>query len=225
MENMRFYTKYKEVPETAKREIKGGRLSGKTDINPMWRIKALTELFGPCGIGWYYVPTHREFHEGSNGTIAIFQDIELFYKEGEEWSKPVSGSGGSMFVAKETNSLFTNDEAIKMATTDAISVAAKELGIGADVYWEKDKTKYAPTPSENKKQEQQQKKEAKDQEFDNLLTEYKAKVRRLTGDAAEDIAAYFKAKHNEDIYNVTPAKLRLALRSVDRKLAQADPTT
>lgn len=30
-----------------------------------------------------------------------------------------------------------------MATTDAISVACKQLGIGADIYWDKDKTKYS----------------------------------------------------------------------------------
>ena len=31
---------------------------------------------------------------------------------------------------------------VKMALTDAISVACKSLGIGADVYWNKDNTKY-----------------------------------------------------------------------------------
>ena len=54
MDNLFFYEKGREVPANAKREIDGGRLKGKTDINPMWRIKKLTELFGPCGIGWYY---------------------------------------------------------------------------------------------------------------------------------------------------------------------------
>ena len=39
-----------------------------------------------------------------------------------------------------------------MALTDAISVACKALGMGADVYWEKDNTKYnqpngQPAPS------------------------------------------------------------------------------
>ena len=47
-----------------------------------------------------------------------------------------------MFVAKESKGLHTSDECFKMAMTDAISVACKALGIGADVYWEKDKTKY-----------------------------------------------------------------------------------
>ena len=35
-----------------------------------------------------------------------------------------------------------NDEAFKMAETDALSVACKKLGIGADIYWAGDNTKY-----------------------------------------------------------------------------------
>ena len=37
----------------------------------------------------------------------------------------------------------TSDECYKMAYTDAIGVAAKALGIGADVYWAAGRTKYS----------------------------------------------------------------------------------
>ena len=47
-----------------------------------------------------------------------------------------------MFAAKEKNGIYVSDECFKMATTDAISVACKQLGFGADVYWQGDKTKY-----------------------------------------------------------------------------------
>ena len=50
-EKLSIYNQCKTVPDEAKKEIKGGRLKGMTDINPMWRIKKLTEMFGPCGIG------------------------------------------------------------------------------------------------------------------------------------------------------------------------------
>ena len=43
MENLGIYERVRQVPEAAKRSIQAGRLKGKTDINPMWRIKALTE--------------------------------------------------------------------------------------------------------------------------------------------------------------------------------------
>lgn len=49
---MEIYNKARVVPGEAKKPIQAGRLKGMTDINPMYRIKTLTELFGPCGVGW-----------------------------------------------------------------------------------------------------------------------------------------------------------------------------
>jgi hypothetical protein len=51
MNNLEIYEKVRAVPQEAQKPISGGRLSGKTDINPMWRIKVLTETFGVCGFG------------------------------------------------------------------------------------------------------------------------------------------------------------------------------
>lgn len=142
MDNLRIYESVRSVPEEAKKNIAGGRLKGMTDINPMWRIKKLTEVFGPCGIGWYTVIKEKRLEVGANGEIAAFMDIELYVKIDGEWSKPIPGTGGSMLVEKERNGLYTNDECFKMAYTDALSVACKALGFGADVYWDKDKSKY-----------------------------------------------------------------------------------
>ena len=51
---MEIYEKMQDTPKEAQKQIGAGRLKGFTDINPMWRIKRLTEVFGPCGIGWWY---------------------------------------------------------------------------------------------------------------------------------------------------------------------------
>lgn len=142
MENMLFYDVLRTVPNEARREIQAGRLKGKTEINPMWRIKALTAMFGPCGIGWKYEIAREWMEAGANGEVAAFVDINLYYKYEGEWSEAIPGTGGSAFVASERNGLYTSDECYKMALTDAISVACKALGVGADVYWEKDATKY-----------------------------------------------------------------------------------
>ncbi|MFQ7607451.1 hypothetical protein [uncultured Blautia sp.] len=149
MEKMELYEKVRSVPEKAKKEIGGGRLKGMTDINPMWRIKVLTEQFGPCGIGWYYKPV-RKWLEAAGNEIAAFVDIELFVKYDGEWSAPISGTGGSKFFASESKNRFMSDECYKMATTDALSVACKQLGIGADVYFSQDKTKYDQQPKQEK---------------------------------------------------------------------------
>lgn len=142
MDNLTIYNEVRSVPDSAKRRIEAGRLKGKTDINPMWRIKALTEKFGPCGFGWKYVITDKRLEQGANGEVAAFLDIDLFVKADGVWSDAIPGTGGSAFVAKEKNGPYTSDECFKMALTDAISVACKALGFGADVYWEADKSKY-----------------------------------------------------------------------------------
>lgn len=148
--NLELYEKFRKVPETAKKNIGGGRLKGMTDINPMWRIKTLTEAFGVCGFGWYYEIVDQWLETAmAKDEITANVKINLYVKQGDEWSKPIVGIGGSMLVANEKNGLYVNDECYKMALTDAISVACKSLGIGADVYWNKDNTKYNDSKKEN----------------------------------------------------------------------------
>ena len=150
MNNLELYDKFRQVPETAKKNIGGGRLKGMTDINPMWRIKTLTKEFGVCGFGWYYEIVDQWLETAmAKDEITANVKINLYVKQGDEWSKPIVGIGGSMLVANEKNGLYVNDECYKMALTDAISVACKSLGIGADVYWNKDNTKYNDSKKEN----------------------------------------------------------------------------
>ena len=148
MENLEIYENVRSVPSNAQKTIQGGKLKGMTDINPMWRIKKLTEQFGPVGFGWRYNITDKRLESGPNGLIAAFVQIELFYKIGDEWSMPVVGIGGSSFVAQEKGQLVISDECYKMALTDAISVACKAIGMGADIYWDKDVTKYSDIPNQ-----------------------------------------------------------------------------
>ena len=143
MDNLAIYNKVRHVPDEAQKRITGGRLNGMTDINPMWRIEELTALFGPCGTGWKYTVTRREMVPDGSGQVAAFMDIDLYYRDGDGWSEPIPGTGGSMFITKEKGGLYTSDECYKMALTDALSVACKALGVGADVYWEKGATKYS----------------------------------------------------------------------------------
>lgn len=141
--NLALYNRVREVPEEAKKNIEAGRLKGKTDINPVWRIQTLTREFGPAGIGWYTEVVERTIQESGNEK-AIFLHLRLYVKDPEtnEWSKPIEGFGGAMIVAAEKGGLFFDDDAFKKAYTDAISQACRSLGIGADVYWALDATKY-----------------------------------------------------------------------------------
>lgn len=155
MDNLEIYKKASNVPVEAQKPIKGGKLKGMTDINPMWRIKTLTELFGPCGIGWYTQIQERWVERDADESVAWVK-VALFIKlpGADTWSMPIEGVGGSKQYGKGQGDGVVNDEAFKMAETDAISVACKKLGFGAKIYWEKDTTKYSVVedakPSESK---------------------------------------------------------------------------
>lgn len=152
MNNLELWEKYREVPANALKAFDNGKFKG-TDINTMWRIKCLTEKFGICGIGWYYKPVRLWTEKCDNGDIFAFAEIELFVKENGEWSMPISGNGGNKLQRITKNGdCSTSDEAYKMAVTDALGVACKNLGFGANVYWENDRTKYTIANEEHKKE-------------------------------------------------------------------------
>lgn len=140
MNNLDWYNSFASVPENAKKPITAGKLKGKTDINPMWRIRTLTETFGPCGFGWTTRIIEHWVEQDGNESAAWVR-IELRVKFEDKWSEPIEGVGGSKQFGKGMGDGI-NDEAFKMAETDAISVACKKLGIGADVYWQANETKY-----------------------------------------------------------------------------------
>lgn len=142
MNNMELYNAVRQVPKTAIKPITAGHLKGKSDINPMWRIEKLTELFGPCGTGWKYVITDKQVLPGANGEVIAIVDVDLYYKQGDKWSEAVPGTGGNMLVNLFKGQLQTDDDGFKKALTDALSVAAKAIGVGADVYYERSETKY-----------------------------------------------------------------------------------
>lgn len=138
-------------PDSRLKQITGGRLSGMTDVNPQWRLEVMTDEFGPVGDGWKYAIEKLWTEEGTEGQKIAFAMVNVFWRRsGQEWSAPIPGIGGSMMIVKEKSGLHTNDEAYKMAVTDALSVAFKSLGVAADIYaglW--DGSKYKDQPKSN----------------------------------------------------------------------------
>lgn len=134
--NLRFYSQGCEVPADALKPIKAGRLKGMSDVNPMWRMRRMTEIFGPVGFGWKYEIT-KQWTESYGETVKCFCNILLYVRDPKtmEWSAPIPGNGGSAIVSKETNGLYVNDEGYKMALTDALSIAMKPLGIGGNIWY------------------------------------------------------------------------------------------
>ena len=151
MSNRRIWDQVHKPDPTSLKTIGGGRLKGMTDINPQWRFQAATDVFGPCGIGWWYTIKELWTVPGSDGQVMAFARVDVFYRDGATISNPVEGIGGSMMISKEKDYLYTNDECYKMAVTDALSVAFKALGFGAEIYagrWDGSKYLEKPKPPE-----------------------------------------------------------------------------
>ena len=155
MDNLAMYNRWAQPPAEALKDFNNGRFKG-TDINPMWRIRVLTEEYGECGFGWYCT-VNRMWQEESPATkeIMVFCEVSLFVKRGEEWSKPIVGVGGNTFVASRKSGPQASDEAYKMAYTDALGIACKALGIGANVWWKAPDSKYMKADLENQEQQKQ----------------------------------------------------------------------
>lgn len=132
--NLEAWNAMRTPPKEVLKTIKAGRLRNFTDIKPQWRYKVMTEQYGPCGIGWKYTIDNQRVVDGIDKYKFAFADISLFIKDGEKWSDAIPGTGGSMLIAKESNGPYMNDEAFKMAVTDALSVAMSRIGVAADIY-------------------------------------------------------------------------------------------
>ena len=211
-ENLALYEKIRSVPPEAQKKISAGRLKGKTDINPMWRIKALTEQFGPWGIGWKYEITRQWLETGANDEVAAFCNINLYVKWSGEWSEAIPGTGGRSFVANQSSGKYTNDECYKMALTDAISVACKALGMGANVYWGEDKTKYDAVAPETQRANASKIDEIKQA---SLLSEIKR-----TGWTVEGMLQWLSGKSDNPVSNlkdITLAQYVGVMQRLERK--------
>ena len=154
-DNLLYWNQLATPPPSSLKTIKAGRLKGMTDINPQWRLEAMTRVFGPCGIGWKYTIERLWTEAAKNDEILAFATVQVSVRVDGEWSDPVHGIGGNKLVASESRGPHNNDECFKMAVTDAMSVAFKALGVASDIYaglW--DGSKYDRRPEDGVSQDQ-----------------------------------------------------------------------
>lgn len=151
MDNMRIYNAGRAVPPGAVKKITAGAYgkAGLSDINPQWRIEKMTELFGPCGIGWTWQPEDIRMEDG-----LCLAHVTVRYREesGGAFSEPVHGYGGTVMGRMNDDS-----DVLKSTFTDAVSNALRYIGIGADVWYKPGReatenqfdTKYSAPPKQN----------------------------------------------------------------------------
>lgn len=180
------YDKLRMPPKEALRTIDVGKLKGKSDINPQWKIEALTDVFGLCGVGWRFTIENEETHACESGEVLLYMKVALQVKDGDKWSEPVYGYGGDFIIQKNKNGLVPNDEAYKMCLTDALGNAMKCVGVAADVFRGIYDTKY------QKMQEQ-----AKAQADEGANLQKKIFALAKAKNCADKMPAVIKEKYNK----------------------------
>lgn len=134
MTNLRIWDALgKTDPKQTKGFKRSGGFSG-TAVKPMWSNLRMTEMFGPCGIGWGMEKPTFETHEAGEEFL-VFCTVGLWYLEADgSKSAPVYGVGGDRYLLKQSSGPRASDEAFKMAYTDALGNAMKFIGVAADVH-------------------------------------------------------------------------------------------
>lgn len=142
--NLELYNRIRSVPKEAQSQVSYGAMK-LTAINPMYRLKVLTEEFGPCGEGFRFEILKDDIVEvkDANGTVTEsceYMTVALYYRlENGEWSDPVVGFGGNKIISTNNNGKRVIDEdAKKKCYSDAIGICCKNLGLGADIWWSND---------------------------------------------------------------------------------------
>ena len=157
-ENLKIWNSFNQPPQTSLKAIAAGRMKGKTDINPQWRYKAMTETFGIVGVGWKFTVDKMWTEPAANNETMAFVNVSVYVNIGGEWSDAIPGNGGSTLVVNESKGLYNDDDAYKKATTDALSNAMKMLGVAADIYmglW--DGAKYSTPATDTQPTEEERK--------------------------------------------------------------------
>lgn len=133
-DNLQIWNAVKQTPSNFLKKIEFGYLKGKSDINPQWRLMAMTQAFGPVGHGWTYRIVKLWSEPCTDGNVMAFAEVAVKTKLDGVWGEEFSGIGGSTIVDKNKNGIAANDEGFKKAVTDALGVAFKAVGVAADVY-------------------------------------------------------------------------------------------
>lgn len=122
---------------------RAGGFSG-TATKPIYQIQKMTDLFGPCGIGWGYGEPAYQLVNGENREVLVFCWLSLWVVDPStgQRSEPIPGVGGDKVVGyvkpneqyKRPERWENDDEAFKKAFTDALGNAMKHIGMSADVH-------------------------------------------------------------------------------------------
>jgi hypothetical protein len=130
--NLALWNKLKRTdPRATKPFTRAGGFRG-TQIDPTWRLQMMTETFGPVGKGWGYDQLEWTVHDGM--VFILARAWYLDPQTGEVCHTGPQWGGNELARRRRDGTEEPNDEAFKMAMTDAVGKCLVQIGLAADVH-------------------------------------------------------------------------------------------
>lgn len=108
-----------------------------TAVDPIYRARKMTEVFGPVGVGWGW-DVVREWDLEVGGYRYMYAKVQVWYADSEGIMRYTGPQIGGAYSADPS-------ESFKSAVTDGIGKCCSMLGLAADVY---DGSHAAPEPKQ-----------------------------------------------------------------------------
>ncbi|WP_375568722.1 hypothetical protein ABWH92_12200 [Ahrensia marina] len=122
------WEKFADIDPKFTKEIKGKPYKG-TSPNPHYVVRCLTEMFGPVGQGFGWEVTGEGFQPLGE---EVLHWCRIRFWHGEH--PGFDAYGQTKALTKTRNGLQSDEDAPKKSLTDAITKAAAQVGVGANIF-------------------------------------------------------------------------------------------
>ena len=128
MDNLKIWNRFADIDPKFTKPITGKPYKG-TSPNPHYVIRCLTEMFGPVGIGFGWEVTAEGF-QPLGDEVLHWCRIRFWHGDG----KGFDAYGQTKALMKTKSGMMADEDAPKKSLTDAITKAAAQVGVGANIF-------------------------------------------------------------------------------------------
>ena len=127
-DNLTMWNRFADIDPAFTKPISGKPYRG-TSPNPHYVIRCLTEMFGPVGVGFGWEVTAEGF-QPLGDEVLHWCRIRFWHGEGPGFA----AYGQTKALMKTKSGMMTDEDAPKKSLTDAITKAAAQVGVGANIF-------------------------------------------------------------------------------------------
>lgn len=128
IENLNLWNRFADIDPKYTKAITGKPYKG-TSPNPHYVIRCLTEMFGPVGVGFGW-EVKAEGFVPLGDEILHWCRIRFWHGDGPGFE----AYGQTRALMKTRNGMLSDEDAPKKSLTDAITKAAAQVGVAANIF-------------------------------------------------------------------------------------------